>query len=131
MAEAISAAIEVEIVEATADEIAKTIKSIDATGKAVKLGKSKSYSLRVIRDWVVDNGLASSLEEYVDQMFETKEVVWVSVIDQNTAPFDASLNGQVFKYDDVARPYPPLHPNCRCRVDPIPDAKFNRHAWDI
>lgn len=128
--EPISAVLTVEVTEATAEEIWATIKAIDATKKAAKVAM-KDVGLKAIKDWVVSNKLAPSLEDYIHQMVETKKVVWVAVIDSRTAPYDASLNGRKFKYDDVARPYPPIHKNCRCRTDPIPDKQFKRHAWDI
>jgi SPP1 gp7 family putative phage head morphogenesis protein len=49
--------------------------------------------------------------------------MWVSILDENTRPMHAALDGRVFKYDDVFwdTHYPPIDWGCRCRVRALTD----------
>lgn len=47
-----------------------------------------------------------------------QQVQWVSTLDEKTNPEDAALDGTIWDLDDISRPKPPLHPNCRCTIAP-------------
>ena len=36
------------------------------------------------------------------------------------------LNGKIFRFDDPSAPRPPRHPNCRCRLAPVPKSDILR-----
>ncbi len=44
--------------------------------------------------------------------------MWDSVLEPNTKPYDASLQGKKWKANEP-HPIPPLHPNCKCSLIPI------------
>lgn len=52
--------------------------------------------------------------------------MYVAIIDSNTRPEHAAMNGRVFRYDDPIwqTHYPPLEPGCRCRVRALTEAQI-------
>lgn len=49
----------------------------------------------------------------------TDSYQYVATLDDRTTIICASLDGQVFKYDDATAPRPPMHPNCRSTIVPV------------
>lgn len=55
---------------------------------------------------------------------------YVAVLDSRTRPSHRSMNGRVFRHDDVAWSvaYPPNGWRCRCRAKPLTDAALQREG---
>ena len=49
-----------------------------------------------------------------------KKQLFCATLDRRTSKICQSLDGKVFNYDDINKPIPPLHPNCRsCLIDMV------------
>jgi SPP1 gp7 family putative phage head morphogenesis protein len=58
---------------------------------------------------------------------------WVAVMDGNTRPTHAALNGRVFRFDDPfwRTFYPPLDYGCRCRVRALTEAEVEQRGLRV
>ena len=140
--EPVGAFIEINLSEADEKDLIDHIRLIDATDTQRFL--ADDVALQGIKDWatkpiiakedgvkfkgktykkgeVIRGPLAESLEEYYNEPLRSISVRWVTVLDANTGRLDRSLDGKVFDLNDPSTPLPPLHPNCRCTLEPIPE----------
>ncbi|AGK97635.1 minor capsid protein [Clostridium pasteurianum] len=89
--------------------------TIDQIGKQIKdaFGVQAYQSRRLVRTEVARNAVSS--QEQIGKDAGCEQVQWSSVLDNRTAEYDASLDGQVWGINDD-HPYPVenTHPNCRC-----------------
>lgn len=56
----------------------------------------------------------SNMDEDVTDSYQ-----YVATLDDRTTEICASLDGQVFKYEDESAPRPPMHVNCRSTIIPV------------
>ena len=42
---------------------------------------------------------------------------WVTELDEKTCKDCRSLHGKIYLTDEAVKPRPPLHPNCRCKIE--------------
>ena len=51
---------------------------------------------------------------------------WKAILDLRTCTDCRSRHGQIYSIDEIPDVQPPLHPNCRCEINPM--AKLQRTA---
>jgi SPP1 gp7 family putative phage head morphogenesis protein len=76
--------------------------------------------------------ISPSLESYVSESHDLSKVEWVTILDKRTGDLDRALDGKIFDANDPSNPLPPLHPNCRCTMQPItdiPDEKAHNQSF--
>lgn len=97
--------------------------SIDKMSKEIKdtFGSSAYQSKRLVNTELA-RVVTNATEEIYRDSGVVNKVIWIATLDERTNPEDAALDGTVWDLDDVSRPNPPLHPNCRCAIAPyLPD----------
>lgn len=97
--------------------------SVDKMSKKIKdlFGSSAYQSKRL-----VNTELARIVTNAQDEIYKdsgvVQKVIWIATLDERTNPEDAALDGTIWDLDDISRPRPPLHPNCRCAISAyLPD----------
>ena len=55
---------------------------------------------------------------------------WIAVLDLKTCLECRSLHGQIYRMDETPDIEPPLHPNCRCHIEPMKAVTIiMKHFW--
>ncbi|HIS68557.1 MAG TPA: minor capsid protein [Candidatus Gallacutalibacter stercoravium] len=55
---------------------------------------------------------------------------WVTILDLKTCLECRSRHGQIYQIDEIPAVEPPLHPNCRCRIQPMKAVKAGQATKD-
>ena len=69
------------------------------------------------------------IQQFIEEEMFTSKFRWVTILDKRTGSVDRNLSGKVFTYQTSSAPIPPLHPNCRCRREPVTDAEETREKF--
>lgn len=95
--------------------------TIDQIGSQIKdvFGVQAYESRRLVNTEVARN--ASNAQLQIGQDSGCKQVLWSATLDNKTAEYDASLDGQTWGInDDHPMPVDDTHPNCRCVLINVP-----------
>jgi SPP1 gp7 family putative phage head morphogenesis protein len=95
--------------------------TIDQLGQAIQdiFGVQAYESRRLVRTEVARNATSAQLQIGLDSGCQT--VLWSATLDDRTAEYDASLDGQSWGInDDHPVPVDDTHPNCRCVLINVP-----------
>lgn len=95
--------------------------TVDQVGKQIKdaFGVQAYESRRLVRTEVARNAVDAQLLS--GKNAGCKKVQWSATLDNKTAEYDASLDGQTWDIDeDHPMPVDSTHPNCRCILLNIP-----------
>ena len=85
---------------------------------------SRSQANTLIRTEVCHIQTAAAEKRYKDDGLE--EYIYLGR-DEHPLKCDCKKhNGKTFRFDDPKAPRPPLHPNCRCRIAPVPESDILR-----
>lgn len=83
---------------------------------------------RLIRTEVCHIQTAAAEKRYKDDGLE--EYVFLGREEHELNCDCKKLNGKVFRFDDPKAPRPPRHPNCRCRIAPVPKSDILRRRME-
>lgn len=83
---------------------------------------------KLIRTEVCHIQTAAAEKRYKDDGLE--EYVFLGREEHELGCDCKKLNGKVFRFDDPKAPRPPLHPNCRCRIAPVPKSDILRRRME-
>lgn len=72
----------------------------------------------IVRTAINDIATVAHLETYRRETEITQTYTYVATLDGRTTIICASLDGQVFRYDDASAPRPPMHWGCRSTIVP-------------
>jgi SPP1 gp7 family putative phage head morphogenesis protein len=79
---------------------------------------SRSQANTLIRTEVCHIQTAAAEKRYKDDGLE--EYIYLGREEHELGCDCKKHNGKIFRFDDPRAPRPPLHPNCRCRIAPVP-----------
>ncbi len=79
---------------------------------------SRSQANTLIRTEVCHIQTAAAEKRYKDDGLE--EYIYLGREEHELGCDCKKHNGKTFRFDDPKAPRPPLHPNCRCRIAPVP-----------
>ncbi|WP_313757272.1 minor capsid protein [Tissierella sp.] len=97
--------------------------SVDKMSKEIKdiFGSSAYQSKRLVNSELA-RVVTNASEEIYRNSEVVQKVIWIATLDKKTNPEDGALDGGIWDLEDISRPKPPLHPNCRCAIAPyLPD----------
>ena len=89
---------------------------------------SRAQANTLIRTEVCHIQTAAAEQRYKDSGLE--EYVFLGREEHELDCDCKKLNGKKFRFDDPSAPKPPRHPNCRCRIAPVPKSDILRRRME-
>ena len=114
----------------TNDQILRALIKGNKIPKGSPLKKTERAIKAVIRSAVIGTAADTQIAVIDANKDITEEYEYVATLDSRTTLICASLDGQIFRYDDPTAPKPPLHPNCRSVIKPSLEKFYKKNNID-